>query len=415
MTKYNITLDVWHQIPETVVTAMQGEINSRFLEITITDKGNFFNLTGKTVMVYMTKPDGKIIFNSCSVIDAPNGKINVSLTSQMSIASGTVKDFEIHIIGSDKTRLKITGICLKIKNAANADEAIESTNEFTALIEALSKADGSLEYVEQFLREKEQEIDALKQSANALIERIRAEGSQTIQGVTENFNAAMTGFNQEIDAAVKKAEDAAGKSEEIAHQAAIDTISSQKNKANGIAGLNASGKLQQMPTAADVGAVPTSRTINGKALTGNITITAADIGTSAIFLASHPVGSLFETTVSTNPGTLYGGTWAAWGGGRTPVGVNTADTSFNTVEKTGGEKTHTLTIEEMPAHTHNIKMRRHTDYSKVFLSDYYGDPAGGTGFQMDIQMGMYVPYTGGGQAHNNLQPYITCYIWKRTT
>ena len=170
-----------------------------------------------------------------------------------------------------------------------------------------------------------------------------------------------------------------------------------------------------MPTAADVGAVPTSRTINGKALTSNITITAEDIGTSAIFLASHPVGSLFETTVSTNPGTLYGGTWAAWGGGRTPVGVNTADTSFNTVEKTGGEKTHTLTIEEMPAHTHDIKMRRHTDYSKVFLSDYYGDPAGGTGFQMDIQMGMYVPYTGGGQAHNNLQPYITCYIWKRTT
>ena len=415
MTKYNITLDVWHQMPETVVTALQGEINSRFLEITITDKGSFFNLTEKTVMVYMTKPDGKIIFNSCSVVDAPNGKINVSLTSQMSIAAGTVKDFEIHIIGSDKTRLKITGICLKIKNAANADEAIESTNEFTALIEALSKADGSLEYVEQFLKDKEQEIDALKQSAETLIEQIKAEGSQTIQGVTENFNTAMTGFNQEIDAAVKKAEDAAGTAEEIAEQAAIDTISTQKNHPNGIAGLDGSGKLIQMPTAADVGAVPTSRTINGKALTGNITITAADIGTSAIFLASHPVGSLFETTVSTNPGTLYGGTWAAWGGGRTPVGVNTADTSFNTVEKTGGEKMHTLTIAEMPSHTHDIKMRRNEDYSKVFLSDYYGDPAGGTGFQMEIQMDMYVPYTGGGQAHNNLQPYITCYIWKRTT
>ena len=174
---------------------------------------------------------------------------------------------------------------------------------------------------------------------------------------------------------------------------------------------NAAGNLQkQIDTK-----VPMERTINGKALTGNITITAADIGTSAIFLASHPVGSLFETTVSTNPGTLYGGTWAAWGGGRTPVGVNTADTSFNTVEKTGGEKMHTLTIAEMPSHTHDIKMRRNEDYSKVFLSDYYGDPAGGTGFQMEIQMDMYVPYTGGGQAHNNLQPYITCYIWKRTT
>ena len=409
MTKYNITLDVWHQMPETVVTALQGEINSRFLEITITDKGSFFNLTEKTVMVYMTKPDGKIIFNSCSVVDAPNGKINVSLTSQMSIAAGTVKDFEIHIIGSDKTRLKITGICLKIKNAANADEAIESTNEFTALIEALNKADGSLEYVEQFLKDKEQEIDALKQSAETLIEQIKAEGSQTIQGVTENFNTAMTGFNQEIDAAVKKAEDAAGTAEEIAEQAAIDTINTQKNHPNGIAGLDGSGKLIQMPTAADVGAVPTSRTINGKALTGNITITAADIGTGAIFLASHPVGSLFETTVSTNPGTLYGGTWAAWGGGRTPVGVNTADTSFNTVEKTGGAKTHTLTVQEIPNHAHDLNA----------VNEGVDNPNGGyhPGWTFNKQYTAQVmsASTGGGQAHNNLQPYITCYIWKRTT
>lgn len=409
MTKYNIVLDVWHQMPETVVTALQGEINSRFLEITITDKGSFFNLTGKTVMVYMTKPDGKIIFNSCSVVDAPNGKINVPLTSQMSIVAGTIKDFEIHIIGSDKTRLKITGVCLKIKETANADEAIESTNEFTALIEALNKADGSLEYVEQFLKDKEQEIDALKQSAETLIEQIKAEGSQTIQGVTENFNTAMTGFNQEIDAAVKKAEDAAGTAEEIAEQAAIDTINTQKNHPNGIAGLDGSGKLIQMPTAADVGAVPTSRTINGKALTGNITITAADIGTGAIFLASHPVGSLFETTVSTNPGTLYGGTWAAWGGGRTPVGVNTADTSFNTVEKTGGAKTHTLTVQEIPNHAHDLNA----------VNEGVDNPNGGyhPGWTFNKQYTAQVMSAsiGGGQAHNNLQPYITCYIWKRTT
>ena len=407
MTKYNITLDVWHQMPETVVTALQGEINSRFLEITITDKGSFFNLTEKTVMVYMTKPDGKIIFNSCSVVDAPNGKINVSLTSQMSIAAGTVKDFEIHIIGSDKTRLKITGICLKIKNAANADEAIESTNEFTALIEALSKADGSLEYVEQFLKDKEQEIDALKQSAETLIEQIKAEGSQTIQGVTENFNTAMTGFNQEIDAAVKKAEDAAGAAEGIAEQAAISTINTQKNQPNGNAGLNRNGKLIQMPTAADVGAVPTSRTINGKALTGNITITAADIGISAIFLAAHPVGDIYLSVNPTNPGTLYGGTWVVWGSGRVPVGVNTSDTDFKTVEKTGGAKTHTLTVQEIPNHDHDLNA----------VNEGVDNPNGGyhPGWTFNKQYTAQVmsASTGGGQAHNNLQPYITCYMWKR--
>ncbi len=427
MTKYNVVLDVWHQMPEIIVTALQGEINSRFLEITITDKGSFFNLTGKTVMVYMTKPDGKIIFNSCSVVDAPNGKINVPLTSQMSIVAGTIKDFEIHIIGSDKTRLKITGVCLKIKETANADEAIESTNEFTALIEALNKADGSLEYVEQFLKDKEQEIDALKQSAETLIEQIKAEGSQTIQGVTENFNTAMTGFNQEIDAAVKKAEDAAGTAEEIAEQAAIDTINTQKNQPNGIAGLNSNGKLMQMPTATDVGAVPTSRTINGKALTGNITLTVEDIGTNAIFLASHPIGSLFETTISTNPGTLYGGTWAAWGGGRVPVGVNTADSDFNTVEKTGGKKTerHEFKVGYKGYFGSTVGSDDNMIQAYKYSTSSYGTYAYEGSTQASVNAGIQASTntrdvaqassTGDTSETSIVQPYITCYIWKRTT
>ena len=460
MTKYNITLDVWHQIPETVVTAMQGEINSRFLEITITDKGNFFNLTGKTVMVYMTKPDGKIIFNSCSVVDAPNGKINVSLTSQMSIVAGVVKDFEVHIIGNDKSRLKVSGICLKIKGTSNVDEAIESTNEFTALIEALKKADESLEYVIEFLAEKEQEIDQIvsqkmqdvtsdfnesmtsftqqvnaavtsanqaTQAAQQATAKVEADGAQAIQEIKQNFNTAMTGFNQEIDTAVKKAEDAAGAAEETAEQAAIDTINTQKNHPNGIAGLDGSGKLIQMPTAADVGAVPTSRTINGKALTGNITITAADIGTGAIFLASHPVGSLFETTVSTNPGTLYGGTWAAWGGGRVPVGVNTADSDFNTVEKTGGKKTerHEFKVGYKGYYGTAVGSDDNMIQAYKYSTSSYGTYAYEGSAQAGVNAGIQASAntrdvaqassTGDTSETGIVQPYITCYIWKRTT
>ena len=460
MTKYNITLDVWHQIPETVVTAMQGEINSRFLEITITDKGNFFNLTGKTVMVYMTKPDGKIIFNSCSVVDAPNGKINVSLTSQMSIVAGVVKDFEVHIIGNDKSRLKVSGICLKIKGTSNVDEAIESTNEFTALIEALKKADESLEYVIEFLAEKEQEIDQIvsqkmqdvtsdfnesmtsftqqvnaavtsanqaTQAAQQATAKVEADGAQAIQEIKQNFNTAMTGFNQEIDTAVKKAEDAAGAAEETAEQAAIDTINTQKNHPNGIAGLDGSGKLIQMPTAADVGAVPTSRTINGKALTGNITITAADIGTGAIFLASHPVGSLFETTVSTIPGTLYGGTWAAWGGGRVPVGVNTADSDFNTVEKTGGKKTerHEFKVGYKGYYGTAVGSDDNMIQAYKYSTSSYGTYAYEGSTQASVNAGIQASTntrdvaqassTGDTSETSIVQPYITCYIWKRTT
>lgn len=69
----------------------------------------------------------------------------------------------------------------------------------------------------------------------------------------------------------------------------------------------------------------------------------------------YPVGSIYMSISSTNPGTLFGGTWVAWGAGRVPVSVDANDTDFNAAEKTGGEKTHTLTILEMPNHDHYIR------------------------------------------------------------
>ncbi len=181
------------------------------------------------------------------------------------------------------------------------------------------------------------------------------------------------------NAAIENANAAAEEARTTAAATATNIVNSMKGQPNGIASINSNGELEQAPPQ------------------------------SVMFLAAHPVGSLFETTVSTNPGTLYGGTWAAWGGGRTPVGVNTADTSFNTVEKTGGEKAHTLTVGETPSHSHLI-----------YDVAVYGLAITGFNFA-SIPNGDWkgtaknTEATGGGQAHNNLQPYITCYIWKRTT
>ena len=63
-----------------------------------------------------------------------------------------------------------------------------------------------------------------------------------------------------------------------------------------------------------------------------------------------------------NPGTLFGGTWVAWGEGQVPVGVNSNDTDFNTVEKTGGAKSVTLTSAQsgVPAHSHGLNSHKHT-------------------------------------------------------
>jgi microcystin-dependent protein len=73
-----------------------------------------------------------------------------------------------------------------------------------------------------------------------------------------------------------------------------------------------------------------------------------------LFLALHPVGSIVFNTTGVSPGSTYGGTWAAWGSGRVPVGVDTGQAEFNTGEKTGGAKTQALLANEMPSHNHSF-------------------------------------------------------------
>ena len=118
--------------------------------------------------------------------------------------------------------------------------------------------------------------------------------------------------------------------------------------------------------------------------------------------AVYPVGSIYTSVVATNPGTLFGvGTWAAFGTGRVLVGIDAAQTEFDVVEETGGAKTHALSIAELAAHGHTIT-------SSV---------GSGTGvaFEGTTQArAIYTESAGSGTAHNNLQPYIVVYMWKRT-
>lgn len=123
-----------------------------------------------------------------------------------------------------------------------------------------------------------------------------------------------------------------------------------------------------------------------------------------ILQAVYPIGSIYISTVATNPATLFGfGTWEAYGAGRVLVGYDASQTEFNAIDKTGGAKTHTLTASEIPAHTHTVPW-----ITLAGTGGSTGDRAypGGTTNTSSI---------GGGVAHNNLQPYITVNIWRRMT
>jgi len=125
--------------------------------------------------------------------------------------------------------------------------------------------------------------------------------------------------------------------------------------------------------------------------------------------AFYPVGSIKFTVNNVNPGTAVGGTWIAWGAGRVPVGVS-SDAEFNIAEKTGGEKAHVMAENEMPSHSHHI------NGVPAWDTQPWEAPTLVIPYKY-ISGTYYTPETeskGGGAAHNNLQPYITCYMWKRT-
>lgn len=151
--------------------------------------------------------------------------------------------------------------------------------------------------------------------------------------------------------------------------------------------------------------------ISGGKITGDLDIEGTIKNNKKTLLdLTYPIGSIYMSIKNTNPSSLFGGTWVAWGSGRVPVGVDTSQTEFASVEKTGGAKTHTLTTAQMPRHQHEVG-----NYNASGISISYSTylPMSG-GKEKGWPDNIKTNYTGNGSPHNNLQPYITCYMWKRT-
>ena len=179
---------------------------------------------------------------------------------------------------------------------------------------------------------------------------------------------------------------------------------------------------------------------------------------------AYPVGSIYISIVDDTAAKVknrFGGTWASFGSGKTIIGVNTSDSSFNTVEKTGGNKTHSIGVGNLPAHNHSIpglsgstaaannvgqarSAGSHTHSTEIYLADYSGTKSyvhsgmwsnqGHPVITMQTQSAgehthtLNIPSlsvstnasnTNGctncsGTALNTQDPYITVYMWKRT-
>ena len=177
------------------------------------------------------------------------------------------------------------------------------------------------------------------------------------------------------------------------------------------------GTLKNIDT--EISKITSGETVAGKAEKIRV------LGSYASILdAVYPIGSIYMSVSPTNPGDLFGGTWEAWGAGRVPVSVNAQDKDFNAAEKTGGTKD-----AELPSHSHGsffgsigpfgVDGFVGGDASSLQPSDP-NDSKNGYLFTISRGDNKYVDKNeaktsvAGKLFASNLQPYITCYMWKRT-
>ena len=130
-----IKLDINNKMYETI-TAKQGDTESRFLLFHLFDASLPFDLTEKSVRVYGIKADGTKIFNDLVINDVKKGYCTLKLTNQMLAIAGLVK-LELVIYSGNK-KLSSIPFVLNVISSLNSDDAVVSTNEFTALMNGLA-------------------------------------------------------------------------------------------------------------------------------------------------------------------------------------------------------------------------------------------------------------------------------------
>ena len=139
-------------------------------------------------------------------------------------------------------------------------------------------------------------------------------------------------------------------------------------------------------------------------------------GTQTLLNGLYPVGSIYISTNSKSPADIFGGSWERIQD-RFLLGAG----SSYSAGSTGGEATHTLTENEIPNHEHREQMITTDGNPNPLVSpNGGGSVAGGaqpskTAWKSDSARFVYTQRTGGGQAHNNMPPYLVVFMWKRVS
>ena len=146
----------------------------------------------------------------------------------------------------------------------------------------------------------------------------------------------------------------------------------------------------------ETGAIPINKT----------NLNHMDNGIADLYDAIFPIGQIIIKGDDADYSNWLGFTWERTAVGKVLVGYDNGDTDFNTIGKTGGEKTHTLIIDEIPSHSHE---------TYIGVDQYQPGSSGSWIVLSSSGEKRYTNSSGGGQPHNNLQPYQVVAYWKRVS
>lgn len=247
-------------------------------------------------------------------------------------------------------------------------------------------------------------------------DKVAAAGSN----ITVDAALSSTSTNPVQNKAVKAAIDAKADKTALNSKADKSALDGKLDKTGGTLTGNLTGKYitgtwLQSTAASDLGRAPGKIAVlddsgwvyyrTPSELKSDIGASSGGADVSTVLDKVYPVGSIYMSVNSTNPKTLFGGTWVQI----KDRFLLAAGTTYK-AGATGGEATHTLTESEMPSHNHAVYFPNDGAADHSAPGNYPDGPSDSTYYAV----GSYTSSAGGGGAHNNMPPYLAVYVWKRT-
>lgn len=247
-------------------------------------------------------------------------------------------------------------------------------------------------------------------------DKLAAAGSN----ITVDAELSSTSTNPVQNKVVKKALDGKADMTALDSKADKSELDGKLDKTGGTLTGNLTGKYitgtwLQTTAATDLGRAPGKIAVLDESgwvyyrtpaeIKSDIGASGGGVDVSTVLDKVYPVGSIYMSVNSTNPKTLFGGTWVQI----KDRFLLAAGTTYK-AGATGGEAAHTLTESEMPSHNHAVYYPNAGADDHSAPGNYPDGPSDSTYYAI----GSYTSSAGGDRAHNNMPPYLAVYVWKRT-